>query len=30
MYGLDYTINRFFSVYGVKMDSAGAYTEVIF
>jgi UDP-glucose 4-epimerase len=30
MYGLDYTINRFFSVYGVKMDNAGAYTEVIF
>jgi UDP-glucose 4-epimerase len=30
MYGLNYTINRFFSVYGVKMDSAGAYTEVIF
>lgn len=30
MYGLDYTINRFFSVYGVNMDSAGAYTEVIF
>lgn len=30
MYGLDYTINRFFSVYGVRMDSAGAYTEVIF
>ena len=30
MYGLDYTINRFFSVYGVKMDCEGAYTEVIF
>jgi UDP-glucose 4-epimerase len=30
MYGLDYTINRFFSVYGVRMDNAGAYTEVIF
>lgn len=30
MYGLNYTINRFFSVYGVRMDSAGAYTEVIF
>ena len=30
MYGLDYTINRFFNVYGVKMDSTGAYTEVIF
>ena len=30
MYGLDYTINRFFSVYGVGMDCEGAYTEVIF
>ena len=30
MYGLDYTINRFFSVYGVRMDNEGAYTEVIF
>jgi UDP-glucose 4-epimerase len=30
MYGLDYTINRFFSVYGVRMDNKGAYTEVIF
>ncbi len=30
MYGLDYTINRFFSVYGVRMDNAGVYTEVIF
>ena len=30
MYGLDYTINRFFSVYGVRMDNSGAYTEVIF
>jgi len=30
MYGLNYTINRFFSVYGVRMDSEGAYTEVIF
>lgn len=30
MYGLDYTINRFFSVYGVRMDCEGAYTEVIF
>ena len=30
MYGLDYTINRFFSVYGVGMDNEGAYTEVIF
>ena len=30
MYGLNYTINRFFSVYGVRMDNAGAYTEVIF
>ena len=30
MYGLNYTINRFFNVYGEKMDSSGAYTEVIF
>jgi UDP-glucose 4-epimerase len=30
MYGLNYTINRFFSVYGIRMDNAGAYTEVIF
>jgi UDP-glucose 4-epimerase len=30
MYGLDYTINRFFSVYGVRMDNEGVYTEVIF
>ncbi len=30
MYGFDYTINRFFSVYGVRMDNDGAYTEVIF
>ena len=30
MYGLDYTINRFFCVYGVKMDNEGVYTEVIF
>ena len=30
MYGLDYTINRFFNVYGVNMDCSGAYTEVIF
>jgi len=30
MYGLNYTINRFFSVYGVRMDNTGAYTEVIF
>ena len=30
MVGLDYTINRFFSVYGVGMDCEGAYTEVIF
>lgn len=29
MYGLDYTINRFFSVYGPRMDCEGAYTEVI-
>jgi len=30
MYGLDYTINRFFNVYGVNMDCSGVYTEVIF
>ena len=30
MYGLDYTINRFFSVYGINMDNKGSYTEVIF
>ncbi len=30
MLGFDYTINRFFSVYGVGMDCEGAYTEVIF
>jgi UDP-glucose 4-epimerase len=28
--GLDYTINRYFSVYGPRMDSEGVYTEVIF
>jgi len=30
MYGLDYTINRFFSVYGQRMDCEGSYTEIIF
>ena len=30
MYGLDYTINRFFSIYGIGMDCDGVYTEVIF
>lgn len=30
MVGFDYTINRFFSVYGIGMDCEGAYTEVIF
>lgn len=30
MYSLDFTINRFFNVYGERMDSSGAYTEVIF
>jgi nucleoside-diphosphate-sugar epimerase len=30
MLGFNYTINRFFSVYGVGMDCEGAYTEVIF
>ena len=30
LYGMDYTINRFFSVYGPRMDNIGPYTEVIF
>ena len=30
LYGLDYAINRFFSVYGVRMDNEGVYTEVVF
>ena len=30
MYGLDYTINRFFCIYGDRMDSNGVYTEVIY
>ena len=30
MQGMDFTINRFFNVYGENMDSSGAYTEVIF
>lgn len=30
MIGFNYTINRFFSVYGIGMDCEGAYTEVIF
>jgi len=30
MYNLNYTINRFFSVYGPRMDSEGAYTEIIY
>jgi UDP-glucose 4-epimerase len=29
-YGLQYSICRFFSVYGVRMDCEGAYTEIIF
>lgn len=29
MYNMDYAINRFFSVYGERMDNEGAYTEVI-
>jgi len=29
-HGLKYTICRFFSVYGVRMDCEGAYTEIIF
>lgn len=28
--GLQYSICRFFSVYGVRMDCEGAYTEIIF
>jgi len=30
MYGFNYAINRFFSVYGPRMDCEGVYTEVIF
>lgn len=30
MYNLDYTINRFFSVIGPRIDNEGAYTEVVF
>jgi len=30
MMGLKYGINRYFSVYGPRMDSEGVYTEVIF
>lgn len=29
-HGLQYSICRFFSVYGVRMDCEGAYTEIIF
>lgn len=29
-HGLKYTICRFFSVYGVRMDCEGAYTEIIY
>jgi UDP-glucose 4-epimerase len=29
-FGLQYSICRFFSVYGVRMDCEGAYTEIIF
>jgi UDP-glucose 4-epimerase len=29
-YNLEYSICRFFSVYGVRMDCEGAYTEIIF
>ena len=29
-HGLEYAICRFFSVYGVRMDCEGAYTEIIF
>jgi len=30
LFGMDYVIHRFFSIYGVRMDNAGSYTEVIF
>lgn len=30
MYNLDYSINRFFSVIGPRIDNEGAYTEVVF
>lgn len=30
LFGLDYVIHRFFSIYGERMDNAGSYTEVIF
>lgn len=30
LYALEYTINRFFSVYGVRMDNEGVYTEVVY
>jgi UDP-glucose 4-epimerase len=29
MYGLDYVVLRYFNVYGPRMDSFGAYTEVL-
>lgn len=29
-HGLQYTVCRFFSVYGVRMDCEGAYTEIIY
>jgi UDP-glucose 4-epimerase len=29
MYGLDYVALRYFNVYGPRMDTAGAYTEVL-
>lgn len=29
-HGLQYSVCRFFSVYGVRMDCEGAYTEIIF
>lgn len=30
LFGTEYIIHRFFSVYGERMDNAGPYTEVIF
>lgn len=30
LHSLEYVVNRFFSVYGIRMDNTGVYTEVIF
>jgi len=29
LFGLEYVINRFFSIYGIRMDSSGPYTEIL-